>query len=162
MARVVARAGSTRADLLTGTCVDDVGLASPAIVGCILAVAGASIRVWCYRALGRLFTFELLLLPHHKLVTSGPYAIVRHPSYMGAILVLGGTLLVHGARGALTHECPVACYLWTIFWSLLMAISCAMTVDQCTREDRVLHSAFGREWEAWSGRVRWRLVPWVY
>ena len=60
------------------------------------------------------------------------------------------------------HECPVACYPWTIFWLLLTAISCAMTVDRCIKEDRVLHSAFGREWEAWSGRVRWQLVPWVY
>jgi protein-S-isoprenylcysteine O-methyltransferase Ste14 len=29
-------------------------------------------------------------------------------------------------------------------------------------EERVLESEFGREWEAYKGRTRWRLVPGVY
>ena len=33
------------------------------------------------RALGRLFRFELAILPGHKLIKHGPYSVVRHPSY---------------------------------------------------------------------------------
>ena len=159
--RVVVRTRS-RVDLLTGTCIDNVGLTSYPIIGCMFAVIGAFIRMWCYRTLGRLFTFELSLFPHHKLITSGPYAIVRHPSYTAIILVLIGTTLVYGTQGALTYECPVAYYLWTIVWWLFTIISYAMTVDRCIREDEMLRKTFGEEWERWSRQVRWRLVPWIY
>ena len=162
MARVVARAGSTWANLLTGTCVDDVGLASPTIVGCILTVAGASIRVWCYRALGWLFTFETIAPPAPQ---AGHVRSVRHRA---PPLVHGrdprprrNVTRPRGPRGA-DARVSHGVLPWTIFWSLLTAILCTMMVDWCIREDRVLHSAFGREWEAWSGRVQWRLVPWVY
>ena len=106
--------------------------------------------------------FKLSILPHHKLITSGPYAIVRHLSYMTVILVLGRAIFVHSARGALAYECPVVYYLWSTIWWLFMAISCAMMVDRCIWEDELLRGAFGEEWGSWCWRVRWRLVPWIY
>ena len=154
MAQIIACTG-LRANLLTGMCIDNVGLASPVIVRCVLAVVGASVCVWCYQVLGWLFMFKLLLLPHHKLVMSGPCTTVRHPSCTGMILILSGTSLVHRAQGALMHKCPMVYYLWTIFWWLLITVLCAVMVDRCNREDNMLHSTFGREWEAWSGQVWW-------
>jgi protein-S-isoprenylcysteine O-methyltransferase Ste14 len=29
-------------------------------------------------------------------------------------------------------------------------------------EDEALRRVFGAEWEKWAGRVRYKLVPWVY
>ena len=59
---------------------------------------GGLIRYKCYRALGSMFTFEMSIREGHVLVTSGPYAIVRHPAYTGAILVVIGIFLVHGLK----------------------------------------------------------------
>lgn len=59
---------------------------------------GGLIRYKCYRVLGSMFTFEMSIREGHVLVTSGPYAIVRHPAYIGAILVVIGMFLVHGLK----------------------------------------------------------------
>ncbi|KAF8837034.1 hypothetical protein BDN67DRAFT_909969, partial [Paxillus ammoniavirescens] len=44
----------------------------------------------CYRVMGRWFTFNLALLPEHKLITSGPYTIVQYLSYTGRYLTFSG------------------------------------------------------------------------
>lgn len=151
--------GST---FLSNTCVQKLELTSVAAAGCILACMGASIRAWCYQALGRLFTFEFAILSDHKLITSGPYAFVRHPSYTGGMLSLVGTTVVYGTRGSMMYHCPVGYSVWGPLWSVLVVVSCALMVDRCIREDRVLHATFGRNWEEWRQRVRWRLIPWIF
>ncbi|KAI8973149.1 hypothetical protein BD414DRAFT_499306 [Trametes punicea] len=85
------------------------------LVGTFLAVCGAALRLACFRALGALFTFELTISPTHRLVTDGPYAYVRHPSYAGVYAVLLGASAVMLAPGAWLREAwlaPSACAVW--------------------------------------------------
>ena len=49
--------------------------------------------------MGSHFTFELTLQKDHKLVTSGPYRIVRHPSYIGIYAFYLGSDLVYLVPG---------------------------------------------------------------
>src|SRR6266511_1437639 len=49
------------------------------LIGTFMTAFGGYIRWSCYRALGRLFTFEMSIRDEHELVTQGPYAWVRHP-----------------------------------------------------------------------------------
>ena len=49
------------------------GLPAPFILGVCLLGVGTLIRVSCYRALGRFFTFELSIKTEHTLITEGPY-----------------------------------------------------------------------------------------
>ncbi len=74
-------------------------------IGSIAVAFGAFIRLWCYRQLGCLFTFEITIQPNHALVTSGPYGVVRHPSYTGIYLTLLGATAVAFAPGAYLREC---------------------------------------------------------
>ena len=68
------------------------------IIGTFMVTAGGLIRLECYRQLGRMFTFEMSIRKDHMLVTSGPYGIVRHPGYTGALLAVGGMLLLHASE----------------------------------------------------------------
>ncbi|KAI0635417.1 hypothetical protein C8Q77DRAFT_1043478, partial [Trametes polyzona] len=83
--------------------------------GAALAVSGAMLRLECFRALGALFTFEITISPTHTLVTEGPYAYVRHPSYAGVYAVLLGASAVMASPGAWLREAwlaPSLCALW--------------------------------------------------
>src|SRR5882762_4123456 len=70
------------------------------LIGWFFAVIGGSIRLWCYRTLARLFTFELTIRNDHKLVTSGPYSYARHPSYTALIMAVLGYSYCHLTRGS--------------------------------------------------------------
>ncbi|OAX34757.1 hypothetical protein K503DRAFT_674015, partial [Rhizopogon vinicolor AM-OR11-026] len=47
--------------------IQDTPITSPFIIGTSLAVAGGLIRWWCFRTLGRFFTFELSVRKGHQL-----------------------------------------------------------------------------------------------
>ncbi|KAF9222804.1 hypothetical protein BS17DRAFT_159995 [Gyrodon lividus] len=149
-------------DFASGTCAERISFNPLALVACILAFLGLGIRLWCYRALGKLFTFQMALLPKHKLIKSGPYAIVRHPSYTGGCIILGGATLGHAIRGSWARECGAIYTFWGAAWALLIAVCFVIMVERCIREDNILRVAFGEEWEGWSKKVRWRMVPYVY
>ncbi|GAW01792.1 ICMT-domain-containing protein [Lentinula edodes] len=69
------------------------------------SIYGGYIRYRCYQELGRMFTFEMTIMKEHKLVTTGPYAWVRHPAYTGVICTISGIVMVHCASGSWLIEC---------------------------------------------------------
>lgn len=62
-------------------------------LGAPLVAAGVLITGWGMRSLGRNLTPGTEPLPGGSLVTSGPYAHVRHPIYTGVVLLLAGYTL---------------------------------------------------------------------
>ena len=80
--------------------------------------------------------------PEQKAVSTGPYAIVRHPMYAGALLMLFGT--------------PLALGSW---WGLLMFVAMAgIIVLRLLDEERFLSEHLAG-YEQYRLRVRYRLVP---
>jgi protein-S-isoprenylcysteine O-methyltransferase Ste14 len=68
----------------------------PALIrglGGLLALAGGALAVWGARSLGPSLTPGTEPLPDAPLVTSGPYARLRHPIYAGVVLLLAGYTL---------------------------------------------------------------------
>ena len=55
-------------------------------LGFALLVAGLALRQWAISALGLFWAPTVRILKRHKVVTSGPYRYVRHPSYTGAFM----------------------------------------------------------------------------
>ncbi|KAF5339631.1 hypothetical protein D9611_011510 [Ephemerocybe angulata] len=136
------------------------------LLGAALTVLGALLRLWCFRTLGPFFTFEITIRPKHELITTGPYAWVRHPSYAGVYITLTGASLVFLVPSATWVN---AVGLWTNFGMALGAlwvVKCVFafrgTCLRLSAEDRVLKETFGPEWEEYTERVPWRLVPWVF
>jgi protein-S-isoprenylcysteine O-methyltransferase Ste14 len=75
------------------------------IAGIVIFSAGEAMRVSAKVALGRYFTYTVQTSSDQPVITSGPYRILRHPSYTGILLIVIGAGAVWGnwfGLGALT------------------------------------------------------------
>lgn len=114
------------------------------VVGGVLVAAGAVLLVTARVALGRSFTVLPRPRAEGSLVTRGPFRIVRHPIYLGALLLLAGASLFHSWTG-LALTAPLA-----VLWG-----------GKARVEERYLEQRFP-EYADYRRRVRFRLVPLVY
>ena len=137
------------------------------LAGWALVAAGALIRRACYRELGGFFTFELAVRDDHRLVTTGPYRVVRHPSYAGGIMAALGLAMIMVGPGAWWSECvlPWNTAVGAVFNSLYVLLLSGLPMVFISRphvEDKVLRAQFGKQWDEWAQRVPYRLVPGIY
>jgi methyltransferase len=72
------------------------GPASPNVLAAGLAVFGVAkaLKIAAISALGVRWTFRVLVPPAARLVTSGPYRVMRHPNYVAVLGELAGVALV--------------------------------------------------------------------
>ena len=57
------------------------------LAGLIIYIIFSWIQIWSYRTLGESYSQEIVILKNHKLVTSGPFKLIRHPQYLSQILM---------------------------------------------------------------------------
>ena len=129
----------------------------------LLGLAGGLIRVWCHRTLGRFFTWQVSLRADHELITSGPYSVVRHPSYTALIMVTIGTLLCLTSTGSWLSESGIMGTLigrlLIVAWAEEVAWIPIVMIIRVGTEDEILRSEFKDEWLAWSRRTPYKLIP---
>jgi protein-S-isoprenylcysteine O-methyltransferase Ste14 len=80
--------------------------------------------------------------PTFKVV--GPYHLVRHPIYLGWVLITFGAPLMNGTKLSFA------------------IISTAYLVLAVPFEEQSLLEAFGDEYRRYQARVRWRMIPGLY
>ena len=138
-----------------------------AAIGLIIMVLGTWIRLMTYRYLGRFFRFETSIQKDHELIVSGPYSVVRHPSYTGGILVSGGWFLWQLSKGSWIIESG----LWnTMMGRLLLLIHISVfnilgssfVLARMSKEDIALRNQFGKKWDDWAKRVPYSIFPGIY
>lgn len=66
---------------------------SAAAAGLIIQVGGLVLRVWSMRTLGNFYTRTLRTTQEQHLVNTGPYRMIRHPGYTGALMLWIGLAL---------------------------------------------------------------------
>jgi protein-S-isoprenylcysteine O-methyltransferase Ste14 len=57
--------------------------------GLVVMWLGLALRVWAIATLGKAFRTTVEVDPGQAVVSTGPYARIRHPSYTGLLLILG-------------------------------------------------------------------------
>ena len=103
------------------------------------------LRIWPIFVLGRRFSGLVAIQPGHELVTDGIYRVIRHPSYLGMIiLILGWALAFRSGLGVILAALIVP--------PLLMRIR---------SEETLLRLQFGDEYGAYRRRTS-LLIPGIY
>lgn len=115
----------------------DAGLLLGAIAAA-LATASLWMMVAAQRELGKQFAYQARLVEGHKLITTGPYRLVRNPIYTGLYGMALATAVVH------SHW--IAIPLFTAFYA-------AGTAIRVRAEERLLRGAFGAEFETYARTV---------
>ncbi|KAJ3557147.1 hypothetical protein NM688_g1629 [Phlebia brevispora] len=127
------------------------GITSTFITGCIIMYPGSILRYTAYYHLGQFFTFQLAVRKDHKLITSGPYSIVRHPSYTGAIAFMAGIAICQLGPGSLWWESGMGKGVTgfiaaTLYVATLVYIGVS-AVLRTAQEDKILRGQFGEQWD---------------
>jgi protein-S-isoprenylcysteine O-methyltransferase Ste14 len=110
------------------------------ILGILLYFSGMLFCLWGRLVLGRMYfvstSMGAQLFTDHRLITYGPFAMVRHPMYLGlSVAAVGGLFLFQ---------------TWTMFVFLLLPLG---FVRRARVEERVLADAFGEQWQTYCRRV---------
>ena len=114
--------------------------------GIAVLVSGALLRRHCWRMLGESFTGEVRVRADQRIVTSGAYAILRHPAYTGGILMNTGVGLALGSWAST---------------ALLIVVTFAVYAYRIAVEERALAATLGEPYRAFM-RTRKRLIPFIY
>ena len=121
------------------------GRAWPVVVGIVLIAAGLAMRLWSVVALGRFFQYQIEIQTGHRVVTTGPYRYVRHPSYTGMALVTLG--FAFGSGDVLSLPAVL----------ILTGVGLAVRIRA---EEKQLVAALGTEYEDFAAHHK-RLIPGV-
>ncbi len=114
-------------------------------VGIALGVAGLGLRLYAIRVLGKFFTVTIGTRSDQRVVESGPYRFIRHPSYSGALVVMFG-----------------AAVTFTNWLSLLAIVPPFIAYAYRVRvEEAVLKNDLGDDYRDYCRRTE-RLIPFVY
>ena len=81
-----------------------------ALVGVMLV--GLALTWWARMQLGRLWSSAITRKEEHRLVETGPYALVRHPIYTGIITALLATAAIEATLLALLGAVLIAIGFW--------------------------------------------------
>ena len=110
------------------------------VLGCLLYFPGLALMFWGRLSLGSMYgvstSLGVQLYAGHRLVTTGPYAHVRNPMYLGAQLAALGSLLIYRN--------------WA---SLLAAVVSPGLALRARREEEALEAEFGDQWMEYHRRV---------
>jgi protein-S-isoprenylcysteine O-methyltransferase len=112
----------------------------------VIMLSGLALRTWAVFTLGKFFTWHVTVQPGQRIIRTGPYRFIRHPSYTGAIMTyLSGTIFLHA---------------WTSALMALMLLPLSF-VRRIKLEEKTLKSHLGKEYELYMKDVS-GLIPGVW
>jgi protein-S-isoprenylcysteine O-methyltransferase Ste14 len=114
-------------------------------LGILLINAGIAFRLYAITVLGAFFTTAVAVAPGQTVIETGPYRLIRHPSYTGFLITLLGLGLSY-----------------TNWLSLLVMVGCALIgfSYRIHVEEQVLQEQLGQRYQEYMRRTK-RLIPFV-
>jgi protein-S-isoprenylcysteine O-methyltransferase Ste14 len=101
------------------------------VAGVLLTWAGIAFAIWARVHIGQYWSARITLKEDHKLISTGPYAFVRHPIYTGLLTATVGTTLAIGRWQGLVG----------------LAIILVAHILKARKEERLMTTHFGSSYE---------------
>jgi len=117
-----------------------------AAAGIVLAAISLSLMWRAIIVLGRQWGYVARIIEGHRLITEGPYSLVRNPIYTGMF----GILIATG----------LAASRWPMLIAAILFFLCGTWV-RIHREENLLRQSFGPEFEVYRSRVP-AFLPWLF
>jgi protein-S-isoprenylcysteine O-methyltransferase Ste14 len=115
-------------------------------LGVGLAVSGLMIRIYSIQTLKQYFTYSVAKVADHQLVETGLYKVIRHPGYLGQLMIfLGISISLSNWLSILAMMLPVA-----------LGYSYRIKV-----EERFMFEQFGEKYLAYQQRTK-KIIPLFY
>ena len=114
------------------------------LAGDVMVVAGCAVLFWVTRE-NSFASGVIEVAKDQKVVSTGPYAIVRHPMYIGALIMLFGIPLGLGS-----------------WWGMLINIPMTAALVWRLRDEEKFLSRNLQGYTEYLGTVKYRLVPLVW
>jgi protein-S-isoprenylcysteine O-methyltransferase Ste14 len=114
-----------------------------ALIGTLLCAAGIGFAIWARTVIGTNWGMPMTLKQGHELVTSGPYAYVRHPIYSGVLLAMLGSVLVI-----------------SVSWLVVLLLNGTQFVYAARKEEQLMLKSFPNEYSAYMRRTK-MIIPFV-
>ena len=114
-------------------------------LGILLALLGIFIRWWANRVLGAFYTRTLKVAENQIIIREGPYHFIRHPGYLGSILMWGGV------AAATTNWIVILIVL------ILMISAYYFRIENEEKMLLITHTEYS-EYRLHT----WRLIPFIY
>jgi protein-S-isoprenylcysteine O-methyltransferase Ste14 len=115
-------------------------------IGIIMMLGGLTLRAWAHKTLGAFYTRTLRVIENQHIVVQGPYRIIRHPGYLGMILMFvgAGVATLNWMATAIAAVVLLAAYIYRI-----------------RSEEAMLITELGHQYKVYKARTS-RLIPFVY
>lgn len=114
------------------------------LVGVIIYGIGVAFRLWSIKVLGNYYSHHVRIKDKHKIVNTGPYSTLRHPSYLGMFVA---------------HIGFVVFFFNWISLSLLLVLFLPAIITRILIEEKALMKV--KEYKQYS-KTRKRLVPFIW
>ena len=115
-------------------------------LGSIVALTGLAIRILALRTLRKYFTYSVARVENHKLITTGLYRYIRHPGYLGQLIIFLGISL------SLSN--------WLSILSMVIPVSVGF-LYRIHVEEKFMFEQMGAEYAAYQKRTD-KLIPGIY
>jgi protein-S-isoprenylcysteine O-methyltransferase Ste14 len=114
-------------------------------IGAAVTLVGLLFAVWARRHLGSNWSQAVTVKQGHELITTGPYALVRHPIYTGILTgFLGTAIALSQVRGVIGFV-----LIFVALWAKLRT------------EEEWMRSQFGETYETYAHETA-ALVPYLF
>jgi protein-S-isoprenylcysteine O-methyltransferase len=115
-------------------------------VGVAIMISGIVFRRYVISVLGKFFTTTVQIQKDHELIKAGPYRYIRHPSYLGILIMTLGL--------------GIALANW-ISLMLCIVLPIIGVMQRIQVEEKELEQHFGKQYQDYRKNT-WRIVPHIY